>query len=269
MKKKMLFYPVLLMLLFVACSKGTVEILTGDDYRYWKHKNSVTNPIPTYEYFDIKGRWTCFGFRDGRFKKVNTFDVVLNEHWHLEGDSILVFNYWKYNIVEISNERIILSRNGQTDTLLAVNDEEIPLKYKRRWNFSIHRPDILDRLYKYKIDSVYSANIKYLYNGLRKRGIIKKTDTLSIFIDDNSKRVSLPRIRKKINSLPIILQERLLDKSSTFIFRSPKMEYGLVSFHVIIPSKINVMDKDAVDICYEYELDDYFMHSSLLEELYW
>ena len=123
MKKKMLFYPVLLMLLFVACSKGTVEILTGDDYRYWKHKNSVTNPIPTYEYFDIKGRWTCFGFRDGRFKKVNTFDVVLNEHWHLEGDSILVFNYWKYNIVEISNERIILSRNGQTDTLLAVNDE--------------------------------------------------------------------------------------------------------------------------------------------------
>jgi hypothetical protein len=47
------------------------------------------------------------------------------------------------------------------------------------------------------------------------------------------------------------------------------MEYGLVSFHVIIPSKINVMDKDAVDICYEYELDDYFMHSSLLEELYW
>jgi preprotein translocase subunit SecG len=143
------------MLLFVACSKDSVEILTGDDYRYWKRKISVYNPIITYEYFDIKGRWTCFGFRDGRFKKVNTFDVVLNEHWHLEGDSILVFNYWRYNIVDISGEMIILSRNGQTDTLLAANEEEIPLKYKRRWDFSIRQPDILDRLYKNKIDFLH------------------------------------------------------------------------------------------------------------------
>lgn len=269
--KKYIFLQFLLLLLFASCSRDNVEILTGGNYRYWKHNVKVNGScnIVTYEYFDIRGRWTFFGFTDGKLKKVNTYDVIPNEHWHFEGDSILSFDNYKYNIVSISDKRIILNRSKQNDTLFAVNEEDIPLKYRRLWDFSSCSVDVLDRLYKSKIDSLYCANIKYLYNGLKNRGIVNKADSISIYIDDQTRMINRHKIKKMLVSFPVKIQDRLSDKTNQFILCSPKMYYGLVSFPILLPKGFKVLGKDSIDICYEYELDEYFMQSSILEELYW
>jgi hypothetical protein len=70
-------------------------------------------------------------------------------------------------------------------------------------------------------------------------------------------------------SFPVKIQDRLSDKTNQFILCSPKMYYGLVSFPILLPKGFKVLGKDSIDICYEYELDEYFMQSSILEELYW
>lgn len=254
---KIYLFSVLMIL--ISCTKEPADILTGGNYRYWKRKinNGLHQPAYYYCYFDIRGRYTVFHYYGKQFRKMKFYDDIPNEYWSIENDSLLNFGYGKYKICNISDEQIILNMNGALDTLIAVEEKDIPKKYRKLWDFS-NPKHIVDSLYKTKIDSLYSENIKYLYNLLIRQKIISSKDSMNVYINDDSGKKNNSIIRNTMDGLSIVIKDFMNSPGNTYIITHPLEMYGQIVFRIILPKHIGSYNKNTIEIYYDYELGEYF-----------
>lgn len=133
-------------LALVSCSKNTKKILTGGTFRYWHYidsYNNKANPDIYYHsrtdslfiYLDNKNTYIEFQGNPSNFLEHSTIDLgyTYKPTWELLDNNKIRLGRYRYEIISISEERILLFNEGDksaVDTLELVPILQIPKEYQ-------------------------------------------------------------------------------------------------------------------------------------------